>query len=156
MTKFFVFSAKNKRNIEIGHEQSRWAVSNVTEATLSARFSRAKNYLEIGDWGIFYCSENKSFTTPFKIQSLPINEYVEGVWPERWALPFEIRSFSTPEYWLGLGMAKKIWSRHKSYIIPTNEIHGITGLTVFNANYVNTEDWNFSIEKLGVPISSGE
>ena len=106
--------------------------------------------------GLLYCSENKSFTVPFKIKSLPLYKFADGIWPERWAFPFEIEPFSTPDHWLGLGTARKLWSRHTDHVIPTNQILGINGLTVFMPNYVNPEDWRLTLEEFGTTTDGPE
>src|SRR5437867_2238728 len=78
------------KNIEIGIERGMWAVANIEEPYATARRTRAQ-HMPVGAAGLFYCSRPKVFTVPFRVESRPEDRTIDGVWDERWYLPFSIR-----------------------------------------------------------------
>jgi hypothetical protein len=62
---------------------------------MKGRYTKAAK-MKIGDVGLLYCSENKNFTVPFVVRSLPEFRLVQDIWPEPWALPFKIDPLGSP------------------------------------------------------------
>jgi hypothetical protein len=146
----FVFASSNLTNIWAGIGAGLWAVSKSEyAATNKGRVTKARN-MEIGSFGILYCVETQSLTTPFVVFSSPDPEAVEAhVWPEEWVLPFKIHPLGTPRKQLNKDQAMKV--------LPTLVASGETNfghvvniqpITVFSASRLTELDWEVLIRHL--------
>lgn len=79
--RLWLFPSYNIKNIEIGFKARRWAVSDIDDASMNARFTKSRR-ISIGEHGLIYCSEDRSFRMPFKILSKPQFEKITDMWPE--------------------------------------------------------------------------
>ena len=85
----FVFSSKNLTNIWAGIGARLWAVSDTGDATTFQSRRTKSQGMKIGTFGILYCNETQTLTTPFIVYSKPdAKRTVKNVWPEPWVLPF--------------------------------------------------------------------
>ena len=141
-------ASKNLRNIRIGFNAQKWAVSEIDDASMNARFTKSRR-MSIGEHGLIYCSENQSFTMPFTILSKPRFEKITDVWPEPWGLPFSIEPLGSPGHRVPLYSAKRSWRCLHDVRNPTHRLNGMNGKTVFVPNDIPEEDWQSIIRHLG-------
>jgi hypothetical protein len=145
----YVFVCKNLTNIWAGIGSRTWAVSEADPAIMKGRKTRAQN-IQIGQYGIIYCSDETSLTTPFLITSSPDpEEKVSNIWPETWSMPFGIHPLGTP---------RKLWNAHDAAAtLPFNKdksntniasVFKIIGTVVFSPIDIEDEDWAIIIGKL--------
>jgi|SRR5665213_194067 len=146
----FVFSSKNLTNIWAGIGAGLWAVSKSAEqSTNQGRLTKSKN-MKIGSFGILYCTETQSLTTPFIVFSRPDPDaLVKNVWPEEWVLPFKIHPLGTP--------AKQLGKDEAMQALPTLRASGQTNfghalpvqaITVFSPSPLQDADWEILIKRL--------
>src|SRR6516165_8745878 len=128
--RLWVFASKNLRNILIGFNARMWAVSEIDDGSMKARFTKSQR-MSIGEHGLIYCSENQSFTMPFRILSKARFEKITDVWPETWGLPFSIEALGSPNRGLPLYSAKRSWRYLHNVENPTHRLKGRNGKTVF-------------------------
>lgn len=145
--KLFVFSSINRTNIWAGIGAGRWAVSRNQAEMSGVRTKAAK--MPIGAFGIIYCVESKSLTTPFVVRSHPDAEAVVGnIWPEKWMLPFRILPLGSPERELNVSELKKgmpsLLGSGKSW----NRTLLVAPTTVFVPSVVTDSDWAYLVERL--------
>jgi hypothetical protein len=106
--------------------------------------------MPIGSFGLIYCSENQTYSTPFVVLG-PVNTaaVITDVWPESWILPFEIRALGNP------GRAVKREDMHN--LLPTlnanpsrsvDDLLEIKGVQAFNASTITEADWATLFEAL--------
>jgi hypothetical protein len=63
---------------------------------LQKEAQQLRDWLQIGSVGLFYCVEEKTFTTPFLVVGQPVlNGGISNVWPGTWKLPFDIVPFGS-------------------------------------------------------------
>ena len=94
--KIYAFASTNLTNIWAGIGAGLWAVSNsLNEGTNKRRRTLAQK-MPIGSFGVLYCSEIHSFTSPFVVYSKPDESRIEtNVWKGEWVLPFSIKPLVT-------------------------------------------------------------
>src|SRR6266478_55179 len=66
--KLFLFPSDNLHHIALGIEAKRWAVSE-GKVSKQARITKAKRNFRQGAVGLFYCSADRTFRTPFRVVS---------------------------------------------------------------------------------------
>jgi hypothetical protein len=145
----FVFSSMNLTNIWAGIGARLWAVSKRDETQVKAMVTKSRR-MNVGSSGVLYCSETKSFTTPFLVYSkADATQIVANVWPEEWILPFKIHPLGTPAKQLPLSTAKERLPilRARPNDNPTH-ILPITPTTVFASATITSEDWEVLIQAL--------
>ena len=150
--RLWVFASENIRNIQMGFEAGKWAVTEIDEKSMKARYTKSR-WMEIGEHGLIYCSEDRNFTMPFAILSKPEFTIISGVWPEPWASPFNIKPLGSPNRTLSLDSAKQSWKyfRHEERANPTWRLNGMNGKTVFSPNDIPEGDWKSILRDLGFP-----
>ena len=138
----YVFSCKYERNIHIGAKARLWAVSDIDQSSMAGRFTKSQSMV-IGSRGLLYCSENKAFTTPFVVVTQPesVTSVVSGIWPESWALPFQIKPLGPSFRWVALNVAENSWKALRDFRNPTKVLN-LGGLTTFVPSKIKDEDWN--------------
>src|SRR5882762_7944254 len=95
MSTVYVFSSENLTNVWAGVGAKLWAVSEAQGKNPSNITKSQK--VKVGEFGIFYVGETKSFTTPFVIRSRPKDgASIENVWTHAWYLPFSIVPLGSP------------------------------------------------------------
>jgi hypothetical protein len=144
--KLWVFSSKTFENIERGYSVRKWAVS---EAMQAQRYARSRN-MQVDSCGVLYCSEDKTFTLPFRTLSLPEYKTVAGIWTEPWSFPFDIEPLGTPQRRVGLAVAVRTWRiLEGAEDNPPAHLMGMNGMTVFIPNEIEEEDWKQILKDLG-------
>jgi len=140
----YVFSSKDLTNIWAAIGAKKWAVSKKQSSNASI-CTRSQN-LPIGSLGLFYCVKEQSLTTPFVIRSKPKEEDAKDIWPQTWALPFDIIPLGSPE--------KRVPKDDLKILLPSlknkswNQLIHVSGSTVFSASKISEEDWGILINKL--------
>lgn len=143
----YVFSSRNLTNIWAAIGSRKWAVS-IPQSKNSSISTKSQN-LPIGSLGLFYCVETKSLTTPFVIRSKPSKEEViKNIWPEHWALPFNIIPLGTPDKQLYKDELAKILPSLKNNPQSWDKLIHISPMTVFAASKIPEEDWSVLINSL--------
>ncbi len=144
----WIFSSENCENIELGFKNKKWAVSVLDQSTSRQRFTKSRKMTE-NSFGLLYCSKDHVFTVPFKICSLPLNETVENIWPQKWELPFNIQPLGSPDRRLALSAAKYDWDCLSPDSNPACDLNGMNGRTIFIPNEISEKDWGKIIRDLG-------
>jgi len=105
----FVFASNNLTNIWAGIGARTWAVSKTDESAATQGRKTKSQALKIGSFGILYCNQTQSLTTPFIVYSKPnLRKDIADIWPETWTLPFKILPLGSPVLQLSKEEAKKI------------------------------------------------
>lgn len=147
----YVFSSANRENIAIGVKRRLWAVSNIDSMSIKRRFTKSQTMLP-GSCGILYCSEKggKCFTVPFRTKSQPlhVDEVVRDVWPEVWALPFEIEPLGPSSRSEPLETARRDWVIFKE-VSNVTQITPLGGNYAFNASQISVAGWDEIVKRLG-------
>lgn len=143
----FCFSSTSLTNIWAGVGAGLWAVSKIDD--MKARITKSGR-LDVGSFGLIYCSETSSFTTPFVVLSKPdTGRIVSNIWPESWALPFRIHPLGNPHRQLHVDQAKSKWRVLSSLGQGgVTAAMNLTGTTVFVPKEVQSEDWTKILEDL--------
>ena len=106
--------------------------------------------MKIGSFGILYCAETQSLTTPFIVFSRPDPEaLITNVWPEEWVLPFRIHALGTPTKQLGKDEAMQLLPTLRDSK-QTNFGHAlpVQAITVFSPSPLQDSDWEILIKRL--------
>jgi hypothetical protein len=146
----FVFASKNLTNIWAGIGAHLWAVSqSENAATAQGRRTKAQN-MRIGSFGILYCNDTHSLTTPFIVYSkADVDRVIDNVWPEKWVLPFQIFPLGSPQRQLSSDEAK--------HVLPVFQTSGEThfakifhvqAVTAFSPTRIGLDDWEILISRL--------
>ena len=143
----YVFSSENLTNVWAAVGARLWVVSEA-QGTNASNITKSQK-LKVGEFGIFYVKETKSFTTPFVIRSRPKkNGSVSNVWAATWYLPFSIVPLGSPHV--------SISARKLNTVLPSlvsskknwDQLLSVSPNTVFASAKINAEDWAVLIEKL--------
>jgi len=147
----FCFASKNLTNIWAGIGARMWAVAETSPPDMKARITKSKR-MKVGSLGLLYCNESHSFTTPFLVYSEPdASKVVTDIWPEKWRLPFRIRSLGDPTRQVHMDTAKSRWSvLHNVGAGGVSAAMNITGTTVFVPTEISAEDWALILTDLSV------
>ena len=143
----YVFTSASVTNIWAGIGAHKWAVSRAQAANSSIR-SKSEN-VEIGSFGIFYCVETKSLTTPFILRSKPhISDVVRNVWADTWELPFKIIPLGTPNKSISTDRLSTLLPSLKSGNGRWDLLFHFQPITVFAPSQITSADWTILIENL--------
>jgi hypothetical protein len=138
----YAFSSGNLTNIWAAIGARKWAVSLAQSQNSSIR-TKSQN-LPIGSFGLFYCVETKSLTTPFVIRSKPSKEdIIKNIWPEHWALPFNIIPFGTPNKQLHKDELANILPFLQGKLYTWDKFIHISPTTIFAASKIPEEIGGF-------------
>ena len=145
----YVFPSVSLRNIQIGVERQIWAVAPIDEPYASRRLSRSRA-MPIGAAGLFYCSAHPGFfTVPFLVESQPEDRPIDGVWDERWFLPFAIRPLGDPSRQVTLAHAFNTWQRLQEVENVTDAIN-LGPTTAFDNTWFPRGDWDLILEQMHI------
>lgn len=146
--KLWVFACQFLKNIRIGYDARRWAVSALDARTSKNRWAKAQKMFPYSR-GLIYSSTDRTFTMPFVTQSFPEDRIVEDVWPEAWEFPFQIHPLGSPNKLLSLDVAKLTWPVLQSRNNPTHCLNGMNGRTVFVPTEIDDADWKQILRDVG-------
>lgn len=148
--KLFCFASKNVENIRRGIAAKKWAVATVSDSAMKARITKARRYFEPGAYGLLYCRETHSFTTPFIVRSHADPEaVVTDIWPEAWVLPLLIDPLGDLSKQIHMDLAKVLWPILKNCGAGgVTAAMNITGATVFSPVQLTENDWATILEGL--------
>lgn len=143
----YVFSSKNITNVWAAVGAKLWAVSEAQAQNTSNNTKSQK--LKVGEFGIFYVTETKSFTTPFIIRSKPkSNGNISNVWAATWHLPFSIVPLGSPHVSISAHKLNKILPSLVSSGKNWNKLLFVSPNTVFAPAKISADDWAVLIEQL--------
>ena len=112
--------------------------------------------MPIGAAGLFYCSAHPEFfTVPFLVESQPEDIPIDGVWDERWFLPFAIRPLGEPGRQVTLTHAYDTWQRLKEVEHLTDAIN-LGPATAFDSTWFPRVDWDLILEQMHVDSEAFE
>ena len=148
--KLFAFTSKSLTNIWAGVGAQLWAVPNSdSEQSNKGRVTKSGR-MEVGSFGILYCTAKQSFTSPFVVHSKAHpTQVIFDVWEgERgWILPFQIRTIGNPHALLPWEVAKAELPSCRMGT-PLNSLIHVEPLTVFTGTEVTADDWSYLVSKL--------
>lgn len=151
--KIYGFASDSLTNIWAGIGAQRWAVGQAADAAYNkGRLTKAAK-MPIGAFGILYCSETSSYTTPFVVYSKPAaDEVITNVWRDPWVLPFGIKPLGNPIRSLTIAKMLKIIPNAMERGITDPRKHFITvqGNFAFQPSEITDEDWAMLIEELAL------
>jgi len=106
----FCFASSSLTNIWAGVGARRWAVREPsTSAGMKGHVTKSKR-MTVGSFGLIYCGETHSFSTPFIVTSPPEEGVVENnIWAGSWVLPFSIYPLGNPSKQVSSDVAKEKW-----------------------------------------------
>jgi hypothetical protein len=143
----YAFSSNNLTNIWAGIGARKWAVS-ITQSKNASIITKSQQ-LSIGSLGLFYCVQTQSLTTPFVIRSKPSKEaIITNIWPEHWALPFNIIPLGSPDKQLHKDKLGEILPILKNKPQNWDRLIHISPITIFAASKIPEEDWGVLINSL--------
>jgi hypothetical protein len=152
----YVFASKNLTNIWAGIGARLWAVSQ-TDDTPTAQGRKTKSQsMRVGSFGILYCVDTHSLTTPFIVYSKPDpDRVVANVWPEKWVLPFRLLPLGTPELQLSSDHAKRTLPIFKR-TGETNfgKIFHVQAVTAFSPTNIGADDWEELVRHLATDATA--
>ena len=148
----FVFSSETLTNIWAGIGANMWAVADTGKnATFRGRATKSKN-MKIGSFGILYCNQTHSLTTPFIVYSgADAEKIVENIWAGKWVLPFKMFPLGTPNRQLKNVEAKRILpifknDRNKGF----SDVFHVQAVTVFSPSQIGIDDWEILMNLLAI------
>jgi hypothetical protein len=144
----YIFPSTSLRNIQIGLDRKMWAVAPIDEPHATARLTRARQ-MPVPAAGLFYCSRPQVFAAPFRIESRPDDEPVDGVWDQRWYLPFSIRPIGDLTRQTTLVHAHATWPVLEG-IANATEVLNLSGAMVFAATWFPRVNWDIILEQLHI------
>jgi hypothetical protein len=146
----FVFSSKNLTNIWAGIGANLWAVAQREESANAAGRTTKAQKMRVGSFGLLYCVETHSLTTPFIVYSRPDPDIaIANVWPEKWVLPFKMFPLGTPKLQLTSNEAKRILpvfttTQERNF----GNVFYVQAVTAFSPTKIELPDWEILIERL--------
>ena len=143
----YVFSSENLTNVWAAVGAKLWAVSKA-QGTNPSNITKSQK-LKVGEFGIFYVKETKSFTTPFVVRSRPNKQKViTNVWADSWFLPFSIVPLGSPHVSISARELNRILPSLVSSKTNWDQLLFVSPNTVFAKAKISAEDWAVIIEKL--------
>ena len=153
--KLYVFSSNSLENVWIGYEHQKWAVSLAEPHVMRGRRTRASNVRK-GDKGLLYISPYQMFTMPFEFETVPTPfRLVTDVWPERWAMPFDIRTYGSPKrYWHVYHATQRLPFARSAGTRSAVSLFKLNGTSVFSPVSIGDDDWSILLEQLAEPMAN--
>lgn len=145
-TPVFIFSSTELKHIWIALQRRMWAIADIMPDQLASRVTKARE-LPLGADGLFYCSDAKCFTVPFRIQSQPELREVRDVWPSVWHFPFKIEPRGDLGSRIPLAKAKTTWKALEGASNPTTRIN-MSGGMAFVPSWLYRSDWELVLRTL--------
>ncbi len=146
----FAFPSRTRTNIWAGIGRGLWAVSHSRYASVNKGRATKAAKMPVGAFGLLYCSEDQTYSTPFVVLSSPHPfSMVTGVWPEPWILPFEIRPLGSPLRSVQRpDMYNLLPSLRSNPSLSVDDLLEIKGVQAFNASTITEADWTALVEAL--------
>lgn len=145
-TPVYIFTSSKAENVWKGLKHRMWAVGDIKESQLAQRRTKALQ-LPVGGLGLFYCSDQKVFTAPFRIASLPEDRQETNIWPGVWHFPFKVEPFGDMTARISLAEAKRDWDVFKK-AESTAEALNLSGAMSFVESWVSADDWRRICQRL--------
>lgn len=143
----YVFSSTNLTNIWAGVGAKMWAVS-VAQGTNASILAKARS-MKVGAFGLIYCVETQSLTTPFVTRSEPdLQAEIRNVWPEPWRLPFRIMPLGTPDRQVSKDRLAEMLPALRTSGRHWHHLFLIAPTTAFAASVVDDGDWDLLVRQL--------
>lgn len=140
----YIFSSNSQTNIWAGISSKLWAIQKCNITNIKQKI----NKFPIGGLGLFYCSETKTFTTPFIIKSKPTNGFIDTIWADEWQYPFKIIPLGTPNKNISKDILKQTLPTIKNSTKPWNSTLHIAPTLAFCASNITKADWSIIINLL--------
>jgi hypothetical protein len=151
--KIYGFASNSLTNIWAGIGSQLWAVGKAVDASYAKSRLTKAGKMPIGAFGILYCNETASYTTPFVVYSKPDpKSVISNIWADPWVLPFGIKPLGNPNQSLTVAQMLKAIPKAAERKIKDPRKHFITvqGNFAFQASDITEDDWAILIEKLAV------
>jgi hypothetical protein len=143
----YAFSSETLTNIWAGIGARQWAIANSQGELPGIQRKAAK--LPIGAFGLFYCTEMQSLTTPFVVRSKPnAVARISNVWAGEWFFPFGIIPLGTPELRLHKDEVKRVLPAVKRGDKEWHHLIHFQPTTVFAASQIPDDDWQVLVDRL--------
>ena len=151
--KIYGFASDSLTNIWAGIGAGQWAVGFSDNPTFSKGRLTKANKMPIGAFGILYCTETSSYTTPFVVYSkADANETVSNIWSEPWVLPFKIKPLGDPDRSMSVDDAKQLLPsmQDDGRMDPRKHLITVQGNFAFQPSEISDADWSTLIENLAI------
>ena len=147
------FASDSLTNIWAGIGSGQWAVGKSSDPTFSkGRITKAAK-MPVGSFGILYCNETNSYTTPFVVYSRPDpKRTISNIWAEPWVLPFGIKPLGNPTLSMSIEQARELLPsmQEEGRDDPRKHLITVQGNFAFQASHISESDWTVLIEKLAI------
>lgn len=146
--KLYVFASNSVTNIWAGIGARKWAISLDSARNVGGVETKASR-MEIGSFGVFYISGEKSLTTPFIVtSSVDMDSVIEDIWPEAWTFSFSIRPLGSPAHRLGESEIRALDAYTNAPKKNIASVYRVTGRQVFTPAEITARDWSKLIGEL--------
>ena len=147
------FASDSLTNIWAGIGAGLWAVGASADASFSkGRLTKAAK-MPIGAFGVLYCKETGSFTTPFVVYSHPDpTATISNIWSDPWVLPFKIKPLGNPTRSMTVAQMKVLLPSvaQKKIANPLTHLIRVQGNFAFQPSEISEADWMALIENLAI------
>jgi hypothetical protein len=151
--KIYGFASESLTNIWAGIGAQQWAVGRSNDAAYTkGRITKATK-MPTGAFGVLYCNETSSYTTPFVVYSRPDpTAVITNIWADPWVLPFGIKPLGNPHRSLNVSqMLQAIPSASQRGITdPRKHLITVQGNFAFQSSDITEADWAVLIENLAI------
>jgi hypothetical protein len=149
--KIYGFSSDSLTNIWAGIGAGQWAVGLSDNLTFNkGRLTKAEK-MPIGAFGILYCTETASYTTPFVVYSRPDPvKTISNIWTRPWVFPFKIKPLGDPTRSMSVADATTLLPsmQEPGRTDPRKHLITVQGNFAFQASEISDADWSTLIENL--------
>lgn len=151
--RIYGFASDSLTNIWAGIGAQRWAVGKAaSEAYEKGRLTKAAK-MPIGAFGILYCNETSSYTTPFVVYSRPDpSAVIRNIWADPWVLPFGIKPLGNPDRSLSVAQMIEVIpnAAERGIVDPRKHLITVQGNFAFQSSEISEDDWAALIEHLAI------
>jgi hypothetical protein len=151
--KIYGFASDSLTNIWAGIGAQRWAVGRAKDDSYEKGRRTKAAKMPVGAFGILYCNETSSYTTPFVVYSPPDpTAVISNIWADPWVLPFGIKPLGNPDRSLTVQQIKELLPSAAKPTVKDPRKHLITvqGNFAFQASEIADADWAVLIQHLAI------
>ncbi|MGB7411350.1 MAG: hypothetical protein WA910_09420 [Sphingopyxis granuli] len=147
------FASDSLTNIWAGIGSGLWAVGEAKDATYEKGRRTKADSMPVGAFGILYCRETASYTTPFVVYSKPDPaKTISNIWAVPWVLPFQIKPLGNPTKSLSVARAKAVLPSMQlpGKDDPRKHLITVQGNFAFQPSKITDADWSVLIQELAI------
>jgi len=151
--KIYGFASESLTNIWAGIGAQKWAVGRSNDPAYSKGRKTKAEKMPIGPFGVLYCNETSSYTTPFVVYSKPhATEVISNIWADPWVLPFGIKPLGNPQRSLTVAQMLEVipHATERRITDPRKHLITVQGNFAFQASDITDDDWAVLIEHLAI------